>query len=179
MGGEGDKHAGLWNSSNGIVREALEDGPVVLFNLSRGGETDMLILSPFSHFMSTSLYQRNRSSDTTLEYGVIGSMSTIPANYMQSFMVFYSSDGINKGVQQWGEVMRRAFNRTNEHRLNDITVNYLGYYTNNGGYYYYNTEPGINYEETMVDVAHQLKFPYHYIELDSWWYYKGTGKWCF
>jgi hypothetical protein len=27
----------------------------------------------------------------------------------------------------------------------------------------------------MVNVAHQINFPFHYIELDSWWYYKGTG----
>jgi hypothetical protein len=175
MGGWGDEHAGLWNSSSGVIRQALEDAPVVLFDLARKGESDMLILSPFSHFMATSLYQRNTSSDTTLEYGVIGSISTIPANYMQSFMIFYSTHGINRGIQEWGEIMRRAFNRTNQHRLSDIAVNYLGYYTNNGGYYYYNTETGINYEQTMIDVAHQLKFPYHYIEFDSWWYYKGTG----
>jgi hypothetical protein len=71
--------------------------------------------------------------------------------------------------------MQRAFNRSNEHRLNDPAINYLGYFTNNGGYYYYNTQPGLNYEQTMVNVAHDIKFPFHYIELDSWWYYKGTG----
>ena len=175
MGGDGEKHAGLWNSSSQVVRAALEGGPIVLFDLAHRGETDVVILSPLSHFMATSLYQRKTSSDSTLEYGVLGSISTIPANYMQSFMVFYSSHGINTGVQEWGKTMQQAFNRTNEHRLSDITVNYLGYYTNNGGYYYYNTEPGINYEETVVDVAHQLKFPYHYMEFDSWWYHKGTG----
>jgi hypothetical protein len=71
--------------------------------------------------------------------------------------------------------MQRAFNRTNEHRLNDLTINYLGYYTNNGGYYYYNTSIGENYEQTMIDVSQQIKLPFHYIELDSWWYYKGLG----
>ncbi|CAF0936306.1 unnamed protein product [Rotaria sordida] len=60
------------------------------------------------------------------------------------------------------------------HRLNDLTINYLGYYTDNGAhYYYYNTEKGINYEETIVNVYHQILLPFHYIELNSWWYYKG------
>jgi hypothetical protein len=175
MGGEDDKHTGIWNSSSDVIRSGMQDGPVFLFNLTQGGEGDMLVLSPLSHFMATSLSQRNNSSDPVLEYGVMGSMATIPANYMHSFIVFYSSHGINQGIRDWGKTMQRAFNRTNVHRLNDLTVNYLGYYTNNGGYYYYNTEPGLNYEQTIIDVAHDLKFPFHYIELDSWWYYKGLG----
>jgi hypothetical protein len=175
MGGQDDKHAGLWNSSSKVVRAGMQDGPVALFDLAHRGEGDMLVLSPMSHFMATSVSQRNETLDSIFEYGVMGSISTIPANYMHSFIVFYSPHGINAGVQEWGQIMQRVFNRTNQHRLNDVTVNYVGYYTNNGGYYYYNTEKGINYEETMVNVAHQINFPFHYIELDSWWYYKGTG----
>jgi hypothetical protein len=146
-------------------------GPVALFNFTQRGEGDILVLSPFSRFMATSLSQTNN----TLEYGVMGSMSSIPADYNHSMIVFYSSHGINEGIREWGEVMRRAHNRTIEHRLNDLTINYLGYYTDNGGYYYYNTEKGINYEETMVNVRHQIPLPFHYIQLDSWWYYKGIG----
>jgi hypothetical protein len=173
MGGEDDKHAGTWDSSSRVIKSGINDSPVVLFDLTRRGEGDMLVLSPFSHFMATSFSERNRSFDTVLEYGVMGSMYTIPANYMHSMIVFYSPRGINQGMREWGQTMQRAFNRTSEHRLNDLTINYLGYYTNNGGYYYYNIEPGTNYEQTMIDAAHQIKLPYHYIELDSWWYYKG------
>ena len=174
MGGEDDKHAGLWNSSSKVVK-GMMDGLVALFDLTQQGEGDTLVLSPMSHFMATSISQRNEASDSVFEYGVMGSMSTIPANYMHSYIVFYSARGINSAVQEWGQTMQRAFNRSNQHRANDKTVNYVGYYTNNGGYYYYNTETGINYEETIVDVSHQMNFPYHYMEFDSWWYYKGDG----
>jgi hypothetical protein len=90
-------------------------------------------------------------------------------------IVFYSSHGVNEAMREWGQSMRRAFNRTIEHRLNDITINYLGYYTDNGGYYYYHTETGMNYEETMVSISQQIPLPLHYIQIDSWWYYKGIG----
>ena len=149
MAGSGDIHAGVWNSSSGVIRSSTQDGPVFIFNLTQRGEGDMLVLSPFSQFMATSLFQRNTSLNTVLEYGVMGSISTIPANYMHSLIVFYSPSGINRGIREWGETMQRAFNRTNEHRLNDLAINYLGYYTNNGGYYYYNTELGLNYEQTI------------------------------
>jgi hypothetical protein len=106
----------------------------------------------------------------------MGSMLAIPPNYNHSMIIFYSSHGINEGIRQFGQTMQKAYNRTNQHRLNDLTINYLGYYTDNGGYYYYNTEQGMNYEETIVNVHHQIPLPFHYIELDSWWYYKGSGN---
>ena len=102
MTGEGDKHAGNWDSSSQVIRSGMQGGPVVLFNLARRGEGDVLILSPFSHFMPTSLIQRNEASNSVLEYGVIGSMSIIPANYTQSMIVYYSSDGVNEGIREWG-----------------------------------------------------------------------------
>ena len=173
MAGYGGQHAGVWNSTSNIIRSGLVNGPIVLFDQIQRGEADMMVLSPFSHFMATSLYQRYNPTAPALEYGVMGSVLTIPANYMQSFMVFYSPDGVNEGIREWGELMQRAYNRTEEHRISDITVNYLGYYTNNGGYYYYNPEPGQTFEQTMIDVVQQIKLPFHYYELDSWWYYKG------
>ena len=75
----------------------------------------------------------------------------------------------------WGQPMQPTYNRTNQHRLNDLIINYLGYYSDHGDYYYYNTEQGINYEETMVNVHHQIPLPFHWIQLDSWWYYKVIG----
>lgn len=169
MTGEGVMHAGCWNSSSQIVRSAMESGPVVLFNLTHRGEDDVLILSPFSQFMATSFYQTHNF----FEYGIIGSMAYVPANYEHSMIVFYSSRGINEGVREWGETMQRAYNRTNKNRLNDLTINYLGYYTDAGSYYYYHTEEGKNYEDTMVDVFDQAVLPFHYFQLDSWWYYQG------
>ena len=37
-------------------------------------------------------------------------------------------------------------------------MNYLGYWTDNGAYYYYHTEEGKNYQETMMDVYNEIKF---------------------
>jgi hypothetical protein len=59
--------------------------------------------------------------------------------------------------------------------LSPFSRNYLGYYTDNGAYYYGHTEQGRNYEETLVDIRHKIGLPIHYIQLDSWWYYRGIG----
>jgi hypothetical protein len=172
MAGNSQKHAGSWNSSSKVIESGILGGPVFLFNFTQRGEKDLLVLSPFSRFMATSLSQTNN----VLEYGVMGSILTIPANYNHSMIVFYSPQGINEGVRLWGQTMQKAYNRTNQHRLNDLTINYLGYYTDNGGYYYYHREIGRTYEETIVNVHQQIPLPFHYIQLDSWWYYKGIGE---
>jgi hypothetical protein len=136
MTGDFIKHAGIWNSSSRVIHRGIESGPVVVFNVDQRGESDILVLSPFSRFMATSLSQTNN----TLEYGVMGSIISIPANYNHSMIIFYSSKGINEGVREWGQAMQRAYNRTNEHRPNDLSLNYPGYLTGNGAYYYYHTE---------------------------------------
>ncbi|CAF3533440.1 unnamed protein product [Rotaria socialis] len=170
MMGEVNKHAGIWESSSKIIKSGMQAGPIVLFDLTERAQGDVVILSPFSHFMATSLSQR----ENMLEYGVMGSMSSVPANYNHSMIVFYSPLGVNEAMREWGQSMRRAFNRTMEHRLNDITINYLGYYTDNGAYYYYHTETGMNYEETVVSISRNISLPIQYIQIDSWWYYKGN-----
>ena len=171
MTGDGAKHAGAWNSSTRVVHSGMESGPIVLFNMDQKGDGDILVLSPFSRFMATSLSQSNGS----LEYGVMGSMVSITPNYNHSMIVYYSPNGINEGVLEWGQAMQKAHNRTNQHRLNDLSNNYLGYYTDNGAYYYYHTEDNQTYEQTMLDSIRKINLPFRYLQIDSWWYYKGIG----
>jgi hypothetical protein len=33
----------------------------------------------------------------------------------------------------------------------------------------------MNYEQTIVHIKENLSIPIHYIQLDSWWYYKGLA----
>ncbi|CAF2075690.1 unnamed protein product [Rotaria magnacalcarata] len=169
MSGDNHKHAGRWDALSDVIRSGMNGGPIAIFNFTQRGEKDLLVLSPFSQFMATSLSQ----TINVLEYGVMGSILSIPANYNHSMIIYYSPRGINEGLREWGQTMQQAYNRTNQNRLNDLTINYLGYYTDNGAYYYYNTEKGINYEETLIDIYHKISLPFHYIQLDSWWYYKG------
>ncbi|CAF3651802.1 unnamed protein product [Rotaria sp. Silwood1] len=85
MSGDDGKHAGWWNSSSKVIRSGIQGGHVVLFNLTQQGEGDILVLSSFSQFMATSLSQTNNN---ILEFGVIGSMLSISANYIHAMMVF-------------------------------------------------------------------------------------------
>ena len=55
-----------------------------------------------------------------------------------------------------------------------MVTNSLGYWCDNGAFYYYNTLPGINYEDTIIAITRNLssRLPIQYINYDSWWYIK-------
>jgi hypothetical protein len=55
----------------------------------------------------------------------------------------------------------------------------LSYYTDTGAYYWYNTVPGKNYQDTLKDIKEwhvRAKLPVGIYELDSWWYFKSGGS---
>ncbi|CAF5223035.1 unnamed protein product, partial [Rotaria magnacalcarata] len=132
MMGELEKHAGLWNNQSKFLKIGMSGDPLIIFDSTEYGQNDSIIISPLSEFMSTSLSVNKH----ILEYGFIGSIKSIPRNSTNSLIIYYSSDGINHLMEQWGSLMQKVFNRTNKYRLNDLTINYLGYYTDNGAYYY-------------------------------------------
>ena len=51
-------------------------------------------------------------------------------------------------------------------------MRYLGYYTDAGAYYYYNTEDGMNYDETFEfirDYVERTKFPIKFRNGNKTW----------
>ena len=51
-----------------------------------------------------------------------------------------------------------------------------GYWTDNGAHYYYHTLPDSDYEETLLRLRDHFvreDIPVRYIQIDSWWYFKG------
>ncbi len=53
------------------------------------------------------------------------------------------------------------------------------YWTDNGACYYYYTGNYSNYEDLLVDVqkdADTKALPFRYVQLDSWWYFKGDDN---
>ena len=50
----------------------------------------------------------------------------------------------------------------------DLARKYLGYWTDNGAFYYYNTLPGMNYEQTLIKLDQEFQekgLPMRYLEV--------------
>jgi len=57
-----------------------------------------------------------------------------------------------------------------------VSLNKVGYWTDNGASYYYRTADGMNYEQTLMAIKRDFEragIQPGYIQLDSWFYPKG------
>jgi hypothetical protein len=63
----------------------------------------------------------------------------------------------------------------------DLTLDKLGYWTDNGATYYYHFEPQLGYAGTLLGVKREFDqrgIALGYVQLDSWWYPKGPdARW--
>lgn len=56
-------------------------------------------------------------------------------------------------------MLRKQYN-TKRYTDNDLTLKYIGYWTDAGAFYYYNTETNITYEKTLMDVKDEAEKNY-------------------
>ena len=159
---------GQWSNTTTRPRltGGLPGGPLLLFDRS-GTWTAMV--APWREFMATSV------ADTGAEvhWGVVGSMQAVPAGWSMDTILYVDGAGVNAAIEHWGDAMLRVYGKDRGVMEAELTTSHLGYATDNGAFYYYDTESGESYETTLLDVQRyweSLDLPFHYVWWDSWWY---------
>ena len=136
-----------------------------------------LVLSPLNHFKS-GVQVRTPSPGNALACGLQGQIARVPAGFTQE-TILSAGQGVTESLYDWGSALLAYHGKTRGGPAHDSTVTNLGYWTDNGAYYYYQTAPGRNYEDTLL-AAHtdhvQAGIPFRYYQLDSWWYFKGADQ---
>ena len=69
--------------------------------------------------------------------------------------VLFHGTALWETFKQWGEVLQ-TYNGEVKTRSEDVVTNYLGYWTDNGAYYYYNPFPNKTYE-VVTSIMHTLE----------------------
>ncbi len=169
--------AGPWNSSISLTGGIGGSGVLCVFDQVTA---QSCVISPLTNFMSTSRYSPNPGE---LAFGIMGNATTIPALHSVKTIIYIADDntlGVNAAMKGWGNMLRTYYDKGDVHisRAKDVTLQYLGYTTDNGAYYYYHTIPHLNYQDTLTVIkqyADSLNTPYKYVLLDSWWYFKGAN----
>jgi hypothetical protein len=131
------------------------------------------IISPASHFMVTSMFGDGQSRVAS---GFNTNLCGLPAGFTQTTLVAFGQ-GINRTWQSWGRAMLELQSAKRPAYDADIGLKYLGYWTDNGAGYYYNYDADKGYTGTLAALVaryRQEQIPIHYLQLDSWWYYKTT-----
>eukprot|EP01090_Pellita_catalonica_P002759 TRINITY_DN12359_c0_g1_i1.p1 TRINITY_DN12359_c0_g1~~TRINITY_DN12359_c0_g1_i1.p1 ORF type:complete len:705 (+),score=113.09 TRINITY_DN12359_c0_g1_i1:109-2115(+) len=163
---------GHWDSSTISFEGGIKGGtPFTWYN--QAGET--MILSPFADYMISTQGLSNTLGDAFVA-GFNGNLESVPmGNPHWSIMV--AGQGISSTMYDWGSYLLQSGTHKDRTREDgDVSLEYLGYWTDNGAYYYYTTEPETNYAQTIEDVSTYLKelnLPVENYQFDSWWYYKG------
>ncbi|MFO8019269.1 MAG: hypothetical protein R6U96_11580 [Promethearchaeia archaeon] len=152
----------------------LTHGPVCLFNDNK----ENIILSALNQFLISPWVKTESNNSQQLQFGIHSSIKIVPQDFQHDAIMVFGQK-IRKNFVQWADILR-AYNKLPKKALNpDIPTTYLGYYTDNGSYYYYNTEKGMKAGETLIKVkeyAEKRGIPYNHYQIDSWWYQKITSE---
>jgi hypothetical protein len=167
------RHFSFGDSEFAPPRFALEETatPWLLF-ADKGGAA---ILSPASHFMSASLFAGRNGA---IAGGLGRAVRQLPAHFTQATLLAFAG-GVNAAWDSWGTALLRLVSLGPRPDADvGAAGRYLGYWTDNGAYYYYNYDPGLGYGATLEALVQHLRargVPVRYLQLDSWWYYKSLA----
>jgi len=168
---------GSWNDVSANISGGMGGSGVLCVFEANAVENRAVVLAPLNNFMVSS--HQLMTEEGSLSYGIMGNVTEVPRDFSLKTML-YVGTGINGAMREWGSLMRSYYGKGDARSASkrDITLQYLGFTTDNGAYYYYNTAPNMNYEETMNAVkkyADSVQIPYQYVLLDSWFYYRGSN----
>jgi hypothetical protein len=134
-------------------------------------QSHAVVLSPAANYMIASMRGDGKTEITSgLNEGVTG----LPAGFTHNTIMAFGA-GVNITWDAWGRGLTDLQGKRGPKNDADVGLRYLGYWTDNGAYYYYNYDHKLGYAGTLEALArryHEESIPIRYLQLDSWWYYK-------
>lgn len=146
------------------------DSPQLAFD-SQGHS---FLISAADNFGVTNL---TRSSGGTVSAGIVSSVGTLPSGFTHRTLLTLGN-GINTTYGTWGSALMALGGKQVIPNDANNTLNKVGYWTDNGAKYYYAFNSAQGYEGTLESVAKDFAskgVPLGYMQLDSWWYPKGSS----
>ena len=107
----------------------------------------------------------------------MGSVEKIPKHVSLETVVVWGPN-LRDAMKRWGDVLRLYNGKDTNNSHNDYVSNFLGYWMDNGAYYYYNPLPNQTYEETVLEINDRMmkqNVSIRYVNYDSWFYEKGRN----
>jgi hypothetical protein len=161
---------GTW--PNGFPANIQGGSPALFYN----NQLRSVLFSPLNNYM-IGMQAKSGHFDKNLAFGLNGKIEQIPAGFMHR-TILTVGQGLNETFYNWGSILLDYAGKPRTLPDADVLIQYLGYWTDNGAYYYYITEPNKTYSETMIDVYKYVVstgLPIKSYQFDSWWYFKGIN----
>ncbi len=149
------------------------DSPWLFFD----GQANSFILSPAANFLVAYTMMQN---DGSIAGTIRSDISSLPQNFTHKVMLAIGK-GINKNYITWGHAMTDLQGKVRPANDADVSLNMLGYWTDNGAAYYYSFDRSKGYRGTLEAIKSEFDskgITLGYMQIDSWWYPKGsTAAW--
>ncbi|HZI30903.1 MAG TPA: hypothetical protein VFF11_01110, partial [Candidatus Binatia bacterium] len=143
------------------------DSPWVFFNTNG----DTFIISAATNYMVASTVMNGTGS---ISCGINSAITQLPAGFTHR-AILVAQNGINQAYTTWGHALVALGGKTPPANDAAIELDKLGYWTDNGAAYYYNTNPPLGIQNTLFAIKDEFASkgaPLSYVQLDSWWYEK-------
>lgn len=127
-----------------------------------------IMISPLNDFLLSS----SSISNGFWKFGLSAELQSIPSGHQYISMIMMAGNGVKKTILQWGEALLRA-KGTQRLTNDDITLEYLGVFTDNGAWCTSGGFQSACNQTYMYQLATYLKsedIPINYLMLDDWWY---------
>lgn len=174
---------------NALGANGLDCGPVVSTD-SSVAERPTLVWSTLDNHKIVP----QETVNGTYSMGIAAAIPSLPAGFSHSILFTVAAGGATAGTYFWGELIQRYHGMSASARLPSVTLSNVGYYTDDGAYYYVwggnvnGSDPQLSgwiprrpwpAEEGLLLVAQTLRkqgVPIGYMQLDDWWY---SGRFFF
>lgn len=148
-------------------------GPSLLFDK----QGNAVLFSPADHFLVSQL---DELPDGKADSRIVDSIQTLPSGFTHATLIV-AGKGVNSTFSTWGHALLALSGKQPATNEDGVILSKLGYWTDNGAYYYYKFDPQFGYAGTLLAVRDEFKklgIPLGYMQLDSWWYPKGSdARW--
>lgn len=160
-------------SYNGIFgnysfKKLGSDSPWLFFD----NHFNSFLISPATNFM---IAKTTESKDEhAVSSGIDPAITQLPPHFNHE-VVFVIENGINHTFQTYGDVLTGLSGKIRPANDAAVELNKLGYWTDNGAFYYYHYEKDKGYAGTLLEIRDKFvehHLPLGYMQLDSWWYLK-------
>ena len=146
--------------------------PWMLFNEN----ADACVISPASDFIVSLMTRDSATAAGAIGSGLNPEVQLLPPHFTHSTILVLGR-GIRKTWDEWGNALRTLYRRERPANDCDIMLSHFGFWTDNGGDYYYNYDTTQGYSGTLLAIKDHYRkegIPLAYMQLDSWWYEKSN-----
>ena len=145
------------------------DSPWLFFDANYNS----FVISPAANFM---IANDSMNGGGTISCGINPGISSLPSGFPHR-AILVIQNGINHTFDTWGNALTSLSGKVRPANDAAVELNKLGYWTDNGATYYYSYVSN-SYPATLLAVRDEFAgkgLSLGYMQLDSWWYPKGTA----